>query len=235
MGARIRKDDLERPFARGTFRSVARGVYTDGPRRGRRCVIKWFHGKRIADDVAFSNDMKVMATTREVLRRFNSERIIPQRISLNANDVWMFYEGGFGRKGRRVLVEPFLENYRKWNSNNGWVDTSSTWAQIMQSLSHYSFHVTRGALVLCDLQGSASGNSAMLSDPAICSQRREYGSTDLGAHGIAKFFQTHKCSRFCHSKWLKPSHMNRVSSSSSSHHHHHHRRNAAAARHRQRR
>lgn len=211
MGARIRKDDLERPYARGTFRSVARGVYTDGPRQGRRCVIKWFHGHRGSDSKAYSNDLKVTSTARQLLRRFNSEKLIPQRISLNAQDLWVFYEGGFGRKGRRVLVEPFLENYRKWNSNNGWVDTSSTWALIMQSLSHYSFHASRGSLILCDLQGSASSSGALLSDPAICSQRKEYGSTDLGAHGIAKFFQNHKCSHFCRSRWLKPSNLNYVS------------------------
>lgn len=193
---KVHENDMVRPYARGCMRNVARGRYTSGPRKGQRCVVKWFHSN-LNEASALKYDLKILAKTRQVVRNFNRERVIRQRVSLNSPAVSR-------HRSRRVLVEPFLHGYRKWNSNSGWTDTSSAWGQVMQALSHYSFHATRGNLVLCDLQGAIYGRSAMLSDPAICSKKKEYGMTDMGAQGISNFFATHRCNRFCSKRWIKP-------------------------------
>ena len=40
--ATFQNHDLDHPFSSGTFRWVARGVYTHGERAGESCVCKWF-------------------------------------------------------------------------------------------------------------------------------------------------------------------------------------------------
>ena len=40
--AEFRNYDLDHPFAKGGFRWVAKGRYTEGRRKGEECVAKWF-------------------------------------------------------------------------------------------------------------------------------------------------------------------------------------------------
>ena len=57
----------------------------------------------------------------------------------------------------------------------------------MQALSHFSFQITGGQHLLCDLQGGVSDcDGAVLTDPVILSMDRCYGVTDLGPEGISK-------------------------------------------------
>ena len=115
-----------------------------------------------------------------------------------------FTQGDTKRSGQKVLSEPFIQNYQKFNSNSGWSDDSIAWGEVMQALSHFSYHVSRGYYVLCDLQGGIYQREAVLSDPVILSRDRKYGVTDLGPKGISSFFSHHDCNRFCRSSWIKP-------------------------------
>ncbi|UKZ61643.1 uncharacterized protein TrAtP1_002901 [Trichoderma atroviride] len=108
--------------------------------------------------------------------------------------------------GQTVLCEPFIRDYRRFNSNTGWNDTSNVWGRIMQALSHFSYHGSGGKHVLCDLQGGIiSENKAVITDPVILSPNRAYGVTDLGQSGIDNFFSQHVCSEYCRYDWDKPS------------------------------
>jgi len=80
-------------------------------------------------------------------------------------------------------------------------------AAAAQALSHFSYHVTAGELVLCDLQGGWSADRGfVLTDPVILSSngKRAYGPTDLSEAGISTFFARHKCNQFCKQHWRKP-------------------------------
>lgn len=94
------------------------------------------------------------------------------------------------------------------NSNTGWTpedeDTGKAWTQAMQALSHFSYDASKGDLVLCDLQGGIGSSGAVLTDPAISSQSRSFGATDLGVQGINTFFASHKCTDFCWGSWRTP-------------------------------
>jgi len=107
-------------------------------------------------------------------------------------------------KGEKFLVEPYIEHWQKWNSNTGWALRDDTWSDVMQALSHFSYHTLGGHLVLCDLQGGIYKDGAVISDPVILSRTRVYGPTDLGIDGILNFFESHQCSRFCRSSWSCP-------------------------------
>jgi hypothetical protein len=57
------------------------------------------------------------------------------------------------RSGAKFLIEPFIEGFKKFNSNTGWADNSSESAQAIQALSHFSYHFSKRESLLCDLQG----------------------------------------------------------------------------------
>lgn len=65
---------------------------------------------------------------------------------------------------------------------------------IAQCLSHFSWQVTQGYLMIVDLQGV--GN--VLTDPQIhCLDKSRFGKGNLGEAGILMFFQSHECSQHC--------------------------------------
>ena len=74
----------------------------------------------------------------------------------------------------------------------------------MQALSHYSYHLSSGQYVFCDLQGGLYRDGAVLTDPVVHSLTMQYGPTDLGRNGMLTFFAAHQCNRFCRQSWTKP-------------------------------
>jgi hypothetical protein len=110
--------------------------------------------------------------------------------------------------GRKYLIEPYIDSFEKFNSNSGAVFRNTQYSQVMQALSHYSYHVTGGQIVLCDLQGGVvwtkKTKGIILTDPVILSRSRSYGLTDLGANGISTFFSRHVCNSYCNRDWQKP-------------------------------
>ncbi|GMH45979.1 hypothetical protein BSKO_13943 [Bryopsis sp. KO-2023] len=193
---------LDRPFASGSFRWVAKGTYTDGERRGEACVCKWFKSGSVFSETFFSEDIKAIHKTIEIVQDWNDEGLVDRTVRVNEARVWTF-EATSRRAGERCLVEPFVENYQKFNSNSGWCDRSTPWPRVMQALSHYSYHKSHGELLLCDLQGGCYQDGVVLTDPVIMSKDRRYGVTDLGSDGISNFFANHVCNEYCRAYWLK--------------------------------
>jgi Alpha-kinase family len=92
--------------------------------------------------------------------------------------------------------ENFIEGrYQKYNSNAGWCDQSlSESSLIAQAFSHFSWQLTKGYMMIVDLQGA----TGVLTDPQIhCLDYTKYGKGNLGYHGIMKFFFTHICNPYC--------------------------------------
>lgn len=198
-------DDLDRPYAQGTFRWVAKGVYDSGPRQGEPCVIKWFKSGAVFADTFFTLDIKAVDLALEIVEEFNRLNLISKVIKVNIPTIWAFTDRSPSRwVGQKTLCEPFIQNYQKFNSNSGWNDSSTLWAKAMQALSHFSYHMSRGDCVLCDLQGGVTQQEAVITDPAILTRDRDFGVTDLGQAGIISFFSQHVCNIYCRSNWIKP-------------------------------
>eukprot|EP00038_Savillea_parva_P031127 m.83008 g.83008 ORF g.83008 m.83008 type:complete len:288 (-) comp9514_c0_seq1:3475-4338(-) len=196
---------LDYPFASGGFRYVAKGVYTEGERQGEPCVCKWFKSGGVFETKFYDTDIKNVGKALHLLEEFNSQNIVSQEVRLNIPEVWTFDEdSGPGWAHRKVLQEPFIEGYRKFNSNSGWADDATPWPRVMQALSHFSYHASGGQFVLCDLQGGVTHTGVVLTDPAILSRRKQFGVTDLGPTGISTFFSQHTCNEFCQDHWSKP-------------------------------
>ncbi|KAI1464367.1 kinase-like protein [Daldinia caldariorum] len=196
--------ELGQPFSNGSYRWVALATYTSGPREGQSFVVKWFKARFVYEPHHYNLDIKAVHKALEIVNLFNNHKIINKTIRLNVPGVWIFTTASGLWAGRYVLCEPFIKNYQKFNSSTGWTDTSSTWGEVMQALSHFSYHITDGQFVLCDLQGGIYRHQAILSDPVILSQNIEYEVTDLGPRGITSFFSHHRCNAFCRLDWKMP-------------------------------
>ncbi|CAI6016854.1 hypothetical protein V2G26_002363 [Clonostachys chloroleuca] len=197
-------DELEDPFSEGSFRYVAKGRYTSGPRRGQASAIKWFKTGAVFESDYFTLDIKAVDKALEIVDRFNDLNIINKNVKINVPAVWTFDDEAGEWAGTKHLCEPFINNYIKFNSNSGWFNDSGSWGEVMQALSHFSYHVSGGFFVLCDLQGGIYQHEIVLSDPVILSRRREYGVTDLGPAGISSFFSQHECNNYCRPNWTQP-------------------------------
>ncbi|KAK3372650.1 kinase-like domain-containing protein [Podospora didyma] len=210
--AKFTQDALEYPFASGAFRWVAQGQYNRGDRAGQACVAKWFKTGGVFSADYFTLDIKAVDKALEIVNRFNDLSLIDKKVMINVPEVWTFQELPGGEDGRddsdwvgqKCLQEPFIQNYEKFNSNTGWTDDNDGWPEVMQALSHFSYHVSGGMYVLCDLQGGIYQTEVVLSDPVILSRTREFGVTDLGADGISSFFSAHVCNDFCRPHWTRP-------------------------------
>lgn len=191
-------------FAQGAFKNVYKGTYTVGERKGEECVCKIFKSGSVFEDSYFKNELKVVDKALEIINEFNRDRLINQNIWLNMPTVWTVTEESY-RAGEKSLIEPMIPNFEKFNSNTGWTpDKTSHWIDVMQALSHYSYHVTDRRLLFCDLQGGVCENGFIITDPVIMSTTKEYGPTDLGPKGISTFFAKHKCNKFCNRHWAAP-------------------------------
>ncbi|KAI2782707.1 kinase-like protein [Daldinia loculata] len=198
-------DELDNPFAQGAFRWVAKGSYTSGFRNGQACVAKWFKTGAVFEADYFTLDIKAVNKALEIVNRFNELHVVNKSVKVNVPAVWTIAQNARAHwAGQRILCEPFIQNYQKFNSNTGWSDDSEAWGEVMQALSHFSYHVTGGQFVLCDLQGGIYQHEVVLSDPVILSRNRDYGVTDLGPDGISSFFSQHRCNNYCRSNWTQP-------------------------------
>jgi len=151
----------------------------------------------------FATDLQTSNKAVEIISKWNSGGFVSKVVQVNLPEVWTFLPGS-RREGTKVLQEPFIENYQKFNSNTGWSDDTTPWPRVMQALSHYSYHASGGQLLLCDIQGGVYNNGVVLTDPVIMSHQRAYGPTDLGTRGISSFFAYHRCNEYCRSSWTLP-------------------------------
>lgn len=113
--------------------------------------------------------------------------------------VWTFKKGS-GWDDQKNLTEPYIPNFEKFNSNTGATNYASP---VARALSHFSYHATDGAELLCDLQGGKVGKDYVLSDIVVMSNDKKYGLSDLGALGIENFFSQHHCNEFCCPSWKR--------------------------------
>lgn len=202
-------EDLENPFAEGGFRWAAKGVYVEGNRKGQSCVCKWFKTGGVMESHYFDTDMATANEAIRLISEWNAKKFIDRTIRVNLPEVWTF-DWSCTEKwaGQKVMQEPFIENYEKFNSNTGWNNEQFPWARAMQALSHFSYHASNRQSLLCDLQGGVYRDGVTLTDPAILSSGRQYGPTDLGKKGISTFFSRHVCNEFCRAGWLRPQDQN---------------------------
>lgn len=151
-------------YATGTCKNVWRGTYTRGSRTGQPCVAKEFKpsfssssssSSSLAESY-FAQELNIVRLTQTLVNSWHAARLIDAAIVVNVPEIWEYVVRVHGKRKKKTLVEPFITGFRKFNSNTGWTPPGARWdmwCEVMQALSHFSYHVTGGALLLCDLQG----------------------------------------------------------------------------------
>jgi len=105
-------------------------------------------------------------------------------------------------------LEKLLQGeFFKFNNNAGYVNIEKCNAT-MQAFSHWTYHFSKGVLMVTDLQGiyDSRNGKFWLSDPAIHCEcdLLNYGQTNLGYEGFKLFFETHRCNDICRGLQLTP-------------------------------
>lgn len=140
------------PFATGTSKEVYRGHYRNGPREGQGCVSKKFTTRSQAEEELFKDETNISQQANAVITHWNMAGIIDLPVVLSIPEVWDVWTSADSSEQR--LVEPFIDNFQKFGHDR--VPTGSQgefWSDALQALSHFSYHFSRGRMVLCDLQG----------------------------------------------------------------------------------
>ena len=191
----------------GVFRVCLEGTYIGGNRNQQEAACKRFKPQfRQIEDEYFASDFRIARKCIEVAEEWNSFCPLGKEIMFSYGDVKQ------SNSGIKYLVEPLIRYFTKYTSNSGWISQTEGWAgDAMEAFSHFSYHKTGGQMLICDLQGRYRFNRFSrekcrfeLTDPAICSRRRNYGPTDLGEKGIDSFFANHVCNEFCDQHWQRP-------------------------------
>eukprot|EP00933_Yihiella_yeosuensis_P000163 TRINITY_DN100255_c0_g1_i1.p1 TRINITY_DN100255_c0_g1~~TRINITY_DN100255_c0_g1_i1.p1 ORF type:complete len:275 (+),score=48.60 TRINITY_DN100255_c0_g1_i1:61-885(+) len=193
----------ERYLASGEFRHVYLTTYTKGPRKNQHGVEKVFKTGAVYESRFFDEDIKAVDKAADFVKAFNAHFEhytvaggAVDRVYLTKPEVWV----SIGEDKQKSLVEPFLTSFRKFNSNTGWADNAHP---LMQALSHFSYHHSDGACLLCDLQGEGGQDNYVLTDPVVLSKDQKYGATDGGQRAMENFFAHHKCNQYCIQGWKR--------------------------------
>ena len=81
-------------------------------------------------------------------------------------------------------------------------DESDLVDDVPQCFSHFTYSITTGKKLVCDIQGVWNVYDGFtLTDPVIhyrsSNRRHVNGATDKGKAGMGRFFKTHKCGPLC--------------------------------------
>lgn len=189
---------IHNKIGEGEFKIVVQGNYTPS---GRPKVNKFLKSGTVFDDSLFLDDLRAARKSLQIIDAFShylsSTFAMSVRIQLNVPECWMQTAGD--KKDQRMLVEPFIENFKKWNSNT--MEERTAEAAVANALSHFSFHHSGGDKLLCDLQGGYTDGWYVISDVVLHSRGRRFGPSDLGKPGIATWMAGHQCNSFCAPGW----------------------------------
>ena len=94
------------------------------------------------------------------------------------------------------ILPDYGGNFQKWNGNCGFVNEDN-YSEVLNTFSHRTYIITKGFLMIVDLQGVEQEKNYILTDPSIHCKAPKYGNTNLGEFGFKHFFKTHKCGRIC--------------------------------------
>lgn len=101
------------------------------------------------DSDYFIFDIKFVDKVLEIINYFNQLNILNKIVKVNVLEVWV-WGGNNSCVGQKSFVELFIQNYKKFNSNLGWIDEFKLWVLVMQVLSYFSYYILGGNFVFCD-------------------------------------------------------------------------------------
>ena len=198
------------PFAEGRFKVAFKGTFLAPPSKaGMACVVK---RNKNSDkwDPTNSGKATVIHEKAEAAAKSYSEVLTNNHYNCSIRYTNLtgvpVPKVGNPHLSEHMLVEEYLPGeFTKWTNNFGFISPNN---YLMPAFMHWSWCNSGGNWMIADLQGVRTSREQeriasveyVLTDPAIMSNTvmgGEYGCTDTGVEGIAKFFLNHKCNRIC--------------------------------------
>lgn len=131
-------------------------------------MLKRFKTGHVYHDNPYKQQLKVYKKVQSIIDAFNAANTPSEWHSdeVNAENTIPIYPVRLIRStlwadnktGAVSIIEPFIEGYRKFNSPTGWVPGDDEFADPIQALSHFSYHISDRKMLLCDLQGGGDAN-----------------------------------------------------------------------------
>ena len=210
------------PKSEGAFRYCYSGIIKDSDDDpltnsyfpNGKCVVKVFKKKVAHYKTDLNEDFKNSIYADKVSKIFNSlyreklyelKFIIPFAASLHKYAAFKLFfiipikDDDSQKKIKEdewLAVEPDIGGYyEKFVSNTHW--KNSNLGKAIPAFMHWNWVESKGEKVVSDIQGVEKDYYYQLTDPAVQSINREYGTTDLGAFGILVFLAKHEHNEYC--------------------------------------
>lgn len=203
---------LKNPSHRGSTYNIAYGRNYSAKGSGNASIIKWVRTSHSCNqENHLQTTLRTVRKSADIIYHF-LESVDTKGWSIVINLPRIVCCDGDAEshlRGRPALMEPVISGFTKFNSNSGWsLDSKRTYNKVLQALSHFSYIWSKGAMVLCNLQGGVDEKEKkiFLTDPTLLTKDgKVFGCTDVGASGITTFFRWHQCTSICsHMKTPNP-------------------------------
>lgn len=157
------------PFAEGGCRKCFKGTVTSGKYRGKSIVAKVFKDRNHRQYFDLHHDDRVISEkTRSYADKFNAEVKPSKKILVLIpliRKVTIVHMNGSLVVDNFVFIEPYIPGkFVKFNDNCGGISPVGT---LMPVFSHWTYHISSGQELVCDLQGFRYENAYIITDPAI--------------------------------------------------------------------
>ena len=114
----------------GTFKLCFKETYKNGRLKGLPCVYKILKTGPVFQFEYFKNDIKVIEDSTKLVDKFNSGRFCDFRFVVNDVEVW-----GVKYSQEKRIVERYISEFEKFNSNSGWMSNLSSRSILTRTLA----------------------------------------------------------------------------------------------------
>ncbi|KAI6237598.1 hypothetical protein M3Y95_00282200 [Aphelenchoides besseyi] len=210
------------PFSMGAERVV---YYAWDVKKNELLVLKQFHSLKSQIqkghyDAANQLQNSVAFLVEEFMRAIRSKMELPKlpAIIRVVRPKTVLVLAAKGRSAKFYSSEPLFDvdsHFIRFTTNTDYIvcnnratayGVTSKQVDLLTAFSHWTYHITKGELMVVDLQGvlvpaaKSPDRKAtiLLTDPAIHSKdNKRFGSTNGGIEGMNEFFQVHNCNLYC--------------------------------------
>jgi len=195
------------------------------------CLKHITEGLRISEAEAIRKEVNTYLVADQLARSFNDA--LPVHWKHSSNMVKFLQPYVFTLRDRvgkvRIMFgETYVDGrFIKWNNNAGFVNTADEakerlMDEMVQVFGHYTWHWSKGRLMVVDIQGwrredATGARDIVFTDPQIHTHYfaggmfrdtdpmyRRFSLGNLGKTGMKRFFQAHRCSKYCAGMGMKP-------------------------------
>ncbi|XP_033755339.1 uncharacterized protein LOC117338195 [Pecten maximus] len=107
------------------------------------------------------------------------------------------------RKNELAIFESYIDGcFQSFIDENGTIQDMCP--EQLEAFCHYSYHESRGKMIITGLKGVHTNGKFQLTAPRIHTTKGTFGPDDCGQEAVFKFFLRHTCKSSCEANWRHP-------------------------------